>query len=173
MKRISVFLVAFFSIITLSGCVADYASVDDEKFAKTFRIKDPKTSQIYIYRPKHYYGSWMKKRVWVDGKFAADLTNETFFVAVVKPGQHIVSTRSEFGNNHITFKTKPGRNYYVKQNIKYGVFSSGSGIRLMSYKVAMKDILNCDLVEGFDDDEKDIDKEDFNNLKKEMYSKKK
>lgn len=79
----------------------------------------------------------------------------------------------EFGNNHITFKTKPGRNYYVKQNIKYGVFAPGSGIRLMSYKVAMKDILNLDLVEGFEDDEKDIDKKDFNELKSELYSQKK
>ena len=172
MKKISILIAVITCLFTLSGCVADYASVDDEKFAKTFKIKDPNTSQIYIYRPKHYFGSWMKKRVWVDGKFAADLTNETFFVAVVKPGQHIVSTRSEFGNNHITFKTKPGRNYYVKQNIKYGVFAPGSGIRLMSYKVAMKDILNLDLVEGFEDNEKDIDKKDFHDLKKELYSKK-
>ncbi|SFJ82349.1 hypothetical protein [Succinivibrio dextrinosolvens] len=40
----------------------------------------------------------------------------------------------------------------------------------MSYKVAMKDILNLDLVEGFEDDEKDIDKKDFNELKSELYS---
>ncbi len=173
MAKLKILISALFCVFFLNGCVADYASIHDEKFAKTFKIKDPKMSQIYIYRPNHYYGSWVKKRVWVDGKFAADLVAESFFVAVVKPGQHIVSTRSEFGNNHITFKTKPGRNYYVMQNIKYGVFTQGSGIRLVSYKKAMKEILNLDLVEGFEDSEKDIDKKDFAELKKEILPKKK
>ncbi len=172
MKKILA-LILFLSLsLSLSGCVADYAAAEKDEFAKTFRIKDPNTSQIYIYRPEHYYGAWVKKRVWVDGQFCADLLSGTYFVAVVKPGWHIVSTRSEFGNNHIRFKTKPKRNYFVKQNIKYGVFSQGSGIRLVSYKEAMKQIVNLDLVEGFDDyDEKDIDKKDFNELKEELSAK--
>ena len=41
MKRICVFLAVITCLFTLSGCVADYASVDDEKFAKTFKIKTP------------------------------------------------------------------------------------------------------------------------------------
>ena len=124
-----VFVIA--SSLFCTACMGDYAGADEEKIAKTFTVKDKSKSQIYIYRPNHLYGSWVKKRVWIDGKSVGDIVSGSFTATLVDPGYHVVSTRSEFGNNHILVKTKKGHNYFVKQNIKYGVFSSGSGIRLM------------------------------------------
>lgn len=154
-----------------TACMGEYAGADEEKIAKTFTVKDKSKSQIYIYRPNHLYGSWVKKRVWIDGKSVGDIVSGSFTVTEVKPGYHVVSTRSEFGNNHILVRTKKGNNYFVKQNIKYGVFSSGSGIRLMKADYAKKIIKDLDLLIDANDESYDIDMKEIEKVKQEMLKK--
>lgn len=164
-----VFVIA--SSLLCTACIGDYAGADEEKIAKTFTVKDKSKSQIYIYRPNHLYGSWVKKRVWIDGKSVGDIVSGSFTATLVDPGYHVVSTRSEFGNNHILVKTKKGHNYFVKQNIKYGVFSSGSGIRLMKPNYAKKIIKDLDLIADTNDESYDIDKNQIEKVKQEMIKK--
>lgn len=158
------------SSIFCNACMGEYAGADEEKIAKNFTIKDKTKSQIYIYRPNHIYGSWVKKRVWIDGKSVGDIVSGSFTLTVVNPGYHVVSTRSEFGNNHILVKTKSGHNYFVKQNIKYGVFNSGSGIRLMKPDYAKKIIKDLDLLIDANDESYDIDRKEIENVKQQMLN---
>jgi len=45
---------------------------------------------------------------------------------IVAPGTHKLSTESEFSENHTELKTEGGKNYFVEQSIKMGVFVGGA-----------------------------------------------
>ena len=69
----------------------------------------------------------------------------TYFYKEIEPGSHQISTESEFGYNHLTLETEAGRNYFVRQYIKMGVFVGGSNLEVVSEERAKKDILECQL----------------------------
>lgn len=69
----------------------------------------------------------------------------TYFYKEVQPGEHKVSTESEFGNNDLMIKIESGKNYYVRQYIKMGAFVGGSNLELVSEDVGKKGVLDCKL----------------------------
>ena len=71
----------------------------------------------------------------------------TFLVEQIEPGEHVISTESEFGNNQILINTEANKNYFVRQNIKLGVFVGGASIHEVSEEKGMEDVKKCDLIE--------------------------
>lgn len=69
----------------------------------------------------------------------------TFFYKEVQPGEHKLSTESEFGNNDLKITTESGKNYYVRQYIKMGAFVGGSNLELATEDAGKKGVLECKL----------------------------
>lgn len=72
----------------------------------------------------------------------------SFLVEKIEPGEHVISTESEFGNNEILINTETNKNYFVRQNIKFGVFVGGSSIHEVSAEKGMEDVKKCELIES-------------------------
>ncbi len=72
----------------------------------------------------------------------------SFLVEKIEPGEHVISTESEFGNNEILINTEANKNYFVRQNIKFGVFVGGSSIHEVSVEKGMEDVKKCELIEA-------------------------
>ncbi|MGU3842596.1 DUF2846 domain-containing protein, partial [Vibrio diabolicus] len=61
--------------------------------------------------------------------------------------EHQVSTESEFSENHLTILTEEGRNYFVNQYIKMGVFVGGAGVELVDESKGKAEVLKVDMAE--------------------------
>ncbi|MDF5554869.1 hypothetical protein P3718_25430, partial [Vibrio parahaemolyticus] len=54
---------------------------------------------------------------------------------------------SEFSENHLTILTEEGRNYFVNQYIKMGVFVGGAGVELVDESKGKAEVLKVDMAE--------------------------
>ncbi len=99
--------------------------------AKTFSPPTGENAGLYIYRSGTFGGA-LKKDVWVDGKCIGETAPNVFFYEEVLGDQeHQVSTESEFSPNDLLLRTEVGKNYFIRQYIKMGVFVGGSGLELI------------------------------------------
>ncbi|XOC77871.1 DUF2846 domain-containing protein [Haemophilus influenzae] len=51
-----------------------------------------------------------------------------------------MSTESEFSNNDLNIKTESGKNYFIRQYIKFGVFAGGANLEQVSEEEGKKAI---------------------------------
>lgn len=125
------------SIVALSFLFVGCASVQMESpevsaKAKQFNAPAPGKAGLYIYRSGSF-GAGLKKDIWVDGECVGESARNVFFYSEVAGGkEHKVSTESEFSPNDIQLFTDAGKNYFVKQFIKVGVFVGGAGLEAVS-----------------------------------------
>lgn len=91
-----------------------------------------------------YRNSWggraLKKNLYIDDHFIGESAPDVFFYKQLNAGQHKISTESEFSNNDLTINTLAGKNYYIRQYMKLGVFVGGANLEEMSEKQAQEDI---------------------------------
>jgi hypothetical protein len=67
--------------------------------------------------------------VYVNGKCLGETADRVFFYTQVAGNeQHKVSTESEFSPNDLMVMMEAGKNYFVRQFIKMGVFVGGAGV---------------------------------------------
>jgi uncharacterized protein YlaN (UPF0358 family) len=134
-KLASVVLVSFL----FSGCASvpmETAEMSD--MAKKFNPPTDKNAALYIYRSGSLGGA-LKKDVWVDGKCIGETAPNVFFYEEVEGGaEHKISTESEFSPNDLLVNTESGKNYFVQQYIKIGVFVGGSGLELVEEEKGKK-----------------------------------
>ena len=112
----------------LTGC----ASVKMEDKAASERAKQfarPSAGQagLYVYRDSPL-GAALKRNIWVDDKCLGESAPNVFFYTEVAPGNRKVSTQSEFSPNDLALLVEAGKNYFVRQYIKLGVFVGGTGL---------------------------------------------
>ena len=150
MKRVLSLLTLAASLIFFSGCTSVYmAPASESAAAKEFRQTDPSKAQLYVYRPNHIVGVSVKKAIWIDGTYVGQLKRRTFLLEEIEPGDHVITTESEFGNKHILLQAEPGKQYFVRQNIKFGVFTAGASIRFVDEARGKSDIVReCELIEA-------------------------
>ena len=75
----------------------------------------------------------------------ANVSRETapnmFFYEVVNGNEEQnISTESEFSPNDLKFKAEAGKNYFIRQYIKLGVFVGGAGLEQVSDTEGKADI---------------------------------
>ena len=140
------FIGAVVAIVSLmAGCASvPMASPEQDAARKQFTAPAADKSGIYIFR-NSFVGQALKKRVSVDGTVLGESANKTYFYREVAPGNHNLSTESEFGDNAITLTTQGGKNYFVRQYIKMGAFVGGAALELVSEEDGKKEVLNCNL----------------------------
>ena len=99
---------------------------------------------VYVYR-NSFVGQALKKNVYLDGKFLGESANKTYFHKPVQPGEHTVSTESEFSDNALKFIAEAGRNHFIRQYIKMGVFVGGANLELVDEEEGRSGVLSSRL----------------------------
>jgi len=134
-----VLLVAVVSV--LAGCASvpmESQELSDQ--AKQFNPPSEGNAGLYVYR-NSVIGQALKKDIWVDGKCVGESAPKVFFYEEL-PGnkQYTISTESEFSPNNLVLLLERGKNYFVRQYIRLGVFVGGANLEVMDPEVGKKDI---------------------------------
>jgi len=125
--------VACAAVLAATGCAnVPLASQENNQKAKTFAAPDEGKSGLYVYRDS-FVGKALKKDVYIDGNCLGETADRVFFYTQVQGDQqHKVSTESEFSPNDLLLTMQAGKNYFVRQFIKMGVFVGGAGVEEVS-----------------------------------------
>lgn len=139
-------VVAVFTAVSVSGCATvEMASRDDSFKAKQFAVPSKGNSGVYVYRDS-FLGKALKRNVWIDGKCVGESAPDVFFYTEVDGGKvHKIDTESEFSPNTIEVMFEEGKNYFVRQFIKMGVFVGGSGVEQVSEEDGKKAISTLEM----------------------------
>ncbi|AOB30214.1 hypothetical protein AKI39_05175 [Bordetella sp. H567] len=116
-------------LILVTGCASvPMESADKNLKAKSFPTPDQGKSGLYVYRDS-FVGKALKKDVYLDGNCVGETADKVFFYTQVD-GDHTyqLSTESEFSPNDLKLDVNAGKNYFVRQFIKMGVFVGGAGL---------------------------------------------
>lgn len=130
MKKLSAFLIC--SVLLLTGCArTTMDSSENDRQTKQFQSPTKGNSGLYIYRDS-MFGGGLKKNLYIDDEFIGESAPKVYFYKQVKAGNHKISTESEFSNNHLNINTEAGKNYFIRQYIKMGVFVGGANLEQVS-----------------------------------------
>ena len=138
------------SIIVASLLLAGCASVPMENAentaaAKAFSPPPAGSAGLYVYRSGSFGGA-LKKDVWVDGTCIGETAPNVFFYQAIKGGvEHKISTESEFSANDVALMAESGKNYFVQQFIKMGLFVGGAGLELVDEQKGRKEVADLKL----------------------------
>lgn len=69
----------------------------------------------------------------------------TYFYFEVPGGKRKLSTESEFSENDLVLDVVPGKNYFVRQSIKMGVFVGGAKLERVREEEGKQGVLECKL----------------------------
>ncbi len=129
----------------LAGCASvPTATVEEDSARKRFDPPPEQMAGIYIYRNSNF-GAALKKSVTVNGRALGQTAPMTYFYTVVPPGEHTLATESEFGDNSLVLDAEAGKNYFVRQYIKMGVFVGGSKLEMVDEATGKEGVLECTL----------------------------
>ena len=81
--------------------------------------------------------------MFIDGEAIGETGPKTYFYALVEPGERKLSTQSELGENDLALTAEAGQNYYVRQYIKMGVITGGSGLEQVDAEEGQAGVLEC------------------------------
>lgn len=139
-------LLAITAALFISGCASvDMATKEESAKAKEFKQPSADKAGVYIYR-NSFVGKALKKDVFVDGKCIGESAPDVFFYTEVKGGQtHKIDTESEFSPNTLEIMFETGKNYFIRQFIKLGVFVGGAGLEQVSEEQGKKDVAQLEL----------------------------
>ena len=133
-------------VVLLSGCVSvPMASMELDTVAKNFAVK-PGKANIYVYR-NETFGAAIKMPVVLDGKLVADTASRTYMLLEVSPGSHIVTSKTE-NDATVTVDAAAGRNYFIWQEVKMGMFAARSALHQVDDATGKAGIAECKLIES-------------------------
>jgi hypothetical protein len=134
------------TVLLFVGCASvPMESTENSAAAKKFNAPAGDKAGLYIYRSGSF-GAALKKDVWVNGKCIGETAPNIFFYEEVAGGEeHKISTESEFSPNDLMLKVQAGKNYFIRQFIKFGVFVGGAGIELVDDEKGMADVSKLEL----------------------------
>lgn len=145
MLKKSIISMAFVFLALVAGCATvPMAPKDQDMSLKEFKKPATDMAGVYIYR-NSFVGQALKKNIYLDGEYLGESANKVYFYREVPPGQHQLSTESEFSDNAISFSAEPGHLYFAEQYIKIGVFVAGANLQMVSEEDGMKNVLECSL----------------------------
>jgi Protein of unknown function (DUF2846) len=144
MKIVSI--VTLTAALLMSGCASvDMATKADSAKAKEFNAPSQGNAGVYVYRDS-FVGKALKKDVWINGKCVGESAPDVFFYTEVEGGKkHKVDTESEFSPNTLELMFEAGKNYFIRQYIKLGVFVGGAGLEQVPEEKGKKDVAKLEL----------------------------
>jgi uncharacterized protein YlaN (UPF0358 family) len=129
-----------------TGCTSvPMESKERSELAKQYNSPSEGKAGLYVYRSGSFGGA-LKKDVWLNGKCIGETAPNMFFYEEIEGNtEHKVSTESEFSPNDLLVKTESGKNYFVSQYIKMGVFVGGAGVELVDEEKGKKQVSKLDM----------------------------
>jgi uncharacterized protein YlaN (UPF0358 family) len=120
-------------------------SKEKSELAKQYNSPSEGKAGLYVYRSGSF-GAALKKDVWLNGNCVGETAPNMFFYEEIEGNtEHKVSTESEFSANDLLVKTESGKNYFVSQYIKMGVFVGGAGVELIDEEKGKKQVSKLDM----------------------------
>jgi len=136
---------AALSIALLSGCASvPMESAEKDKELKAFPTPSQDQAGLYIFRDSSL-GPILKKTVKIDDQVIGETAINTYLYRAITPGQHVLATESEFGDNTLTLNAEAGKNHYIRQYIKFGVFVGGANLEQVSEMEGQKGVAETEL----------------------------
>jgi hypothetical protein len=145
MLRNSLIILSLVISSFLTGCATvPLAPVEEDTARKMFDSPQQGTTGLYIYRNSTLGGA-LKKSIYIDGELIGESAPMTYFFRELSPGEHILSTESEFSNNDLIVNMKAAQNYFVRHYIKMGLFVGGANLEIVPEEEGKKGVLECKL----------------------------
>jgi hypothetical protein len=139
-------IVGILTIGLLAGCASvPMASLQQDTEAKAFTTV-PGKANIYVYRNESF-GSAVKMPLTLDGKIAGQSGPKTYFKWSVDPGQHEIASITE-NTSRLTLNTDAGKNYFVWQEVKMGMWTAQSQLHEVTEEEGRKGVLECKLADS-------------------------
>ncbi|OMP96267.1 DUF2846 domain-containing protein [Raoultella terrigena] len=134
-----IFAAVILSSALLGGCASvPLASNAENATAKSFPAPESGKAGLYVYRDS-FVGKALKKDVYLDGRCLGETADRVYFYQQISASQpHTLGTESEFSPNNLTLNVAPGKNYFVRQYIKMGVFVGGAGLEQVPESEGMR-----------------------------------
>ena len=125
----------------IAGCTSvPMASIEADASAKQFQSAKG-SANIYLYRNETFGGA-VAMTVSLDGKVMGRTGPQTFFLWQVPPGKHEIASHTE-NTSRLTIDAQEGRNHYVWQEVKMGMWQPGSQLREVEEPEGRKGVLEC------------------------------
>jgi hypothetical protein len=139
MKLVSILSLA--AALFISGCASvEMASKEASSKAKEFNPPSQGNAGVYVYR-KGSFGGALKKNIWIDGKCVGESAPNVYFYTEVEGGKtHKLDTSSEFSPNTLELTFESGKNYFIHQFMKIGVFVGGAGLEQVPEAQGKQDV---------------------------------
>ncbi len=138
---------AALSFAVLTGCASvPMESSEKDQALKTFAAPPQDQAGLYIFRDS-LLGAALKKTVKIDGEVIGETGPNTYFYRLITPGQHTLATESEFSDNMLQLNAEAGKNHYVRQSIKLGVFVGGAKLTEVSESEGQKGVQSTKLAQ--------------------------
>lgn len=129
----------------LTGCASvPMESPEKDQAYKAFPTPPQDQAGLYIFRDS-MLGAALKKTVKIDGEVIGETAANTYFYRPIKPGLHTLATESEFSDNLLELNAQPGKNHYVRQSIKMGLFVGGAKLTEVSESEGQKAVASTEL----------------------------
>lgn len=138
-------LVAVVAMMAVGCASVPMASKESDAAAKKF-VAPADKANLYIYRNESM-GAAIKMPLTVDGKHVGETGANTFVLRQVEPGEHQVQSLTE-NNASLNVTAEAGKNIFVWQEVKMGMWSAGSALHLMSEEEGKKGVLETKQVQG-------------------------
>ena len=138
-------LLPIITVILVAGCASvPMSSLEQDAAAKTF-TSNPTKAKIYIYR-NETFGAAIKLPVLIDNVSVGDTASHTYIMKELEPGKHTILSKAE---NDVTLNldTVAGKNYFVWQEVKMGVWTARSALHEVSEVKGMAGGRECQLIE--------------------------
>jgi hypothetical protein len=140
------FILSITAALLISGCASvEMASKEESSKAKEFNPPSQGNAGVYVYR-NSFMGKSLKKDIWIDGKCIGESAPDVFFRTEVEGGKtHKVDTESEFSPNTLELMFETGKNYFIRQFIKMGVFVGGAGVEQVPEDQGKQDVAKLEM----------------------------
>jgi hypothetical protein len=140
-----ILIAAIISVYFLAGCATVPMAPKEQDLAlKTFSAPPADKAGLYVFRSSGV-GAALKKNVYIDGVLIGETAQKTYFYKEITPGEHQISTESEFSENNLKIQVEGGKNYFAQQYIKMGVFVGGANIKMVTEEEGMIQVRKCSL----------------------------
>ncbi len=133
-------------IAALTGCAATVPMAPKEQSVahKAFKAPSANMAGIYVYRNNSAFGKALTKTISIDGVVIGESAPGVFFRREVKPGEHTVTTQAEFGDNTLKLNAEAGKNYFVRQYMKWGTFKGSANVEVVSEEIGKQEVQQCE-----------------------------
>jgi len=145
MKIVSIGLVLGSAIVLMTGCASTSLKAPEQEDMKAKQFVTEKgKSNIYVYR-NEFYGAAVSMPVALDGKNIGNTGADTYIKVSTEPGNHTLMSKTE-NDATLSLVTQKNKNYFVWQEVKMGIMSARSKLKLMSEEEGKKGVNECKLI---------------------------